>query len=125
MGKDARPSVTGRLPGRNPSHRRSNRGGGQRGRLPSNFESGGQCPCNFDEKMHIKIFVYFLFCIEIFKIKLPKSEDKLELRVGSFLVAVAALSPLKILPMPLIVPASPPPTHFLTGTQEVGFRGAS
>ena len=58
------------------AHEHRNRVEGQRGSCPSR----GTMPRNFDEKMSLRrnIFSYFLFGIDILKIKRPKSEEKLE-----------------------------------------------
>ena len=70
-----------------------------------------------------------MFGIGIFKIKWPKSEEKLEFGVGSFLVAAPLPPNLKIVPEPLgaTAPAAPlfPGPCIRAGemTSEVGGRG--
>ena len=62
-----------------PPHGPGNRRGSGGIAPPTLSPGGGRRPSNFDEKMHFRnISVFFLFGVGIFKIKWPKSEEKLE-----------------------------------------------
>ena len=65
------------LGGRN--HRRRNKGA-EGAAAPLIFRAGWAMPPNFDRKMHFKNILEVLFSFEkgIFRIKWPKSEEKLE-----------------------------------------------